>query len=221
MPRKGFGRRGFFALAASALTSACGTRGRAVSDNASAAGRAKAEALPKDSLVVNELQLDYSIILGTGTTTSPVSEQFGFHNGDRFRLRFRPGFEAHVYLLNRGARQKGYSFLFPRDEVSNDNPVPAHGVIEVPGSDRNWLQMDRVSGTEQIVLIASPSPLVEFNVPAKLIDRDEFEERIGRVERDYRPTSSRRVENGGWISLFASRGPKTALVVRLPLDHRS
>src|SRR5262249_53021837 len=129
--------------------------------------------------------------------------------------------EAHVYMLNRGARDKDYTFLYPHKAIQQENPVPAKGIIEIPGAGADWLMMDKIAGTENIVLIASPSPLVEFNVPAASIERDEFEERLGRVERDYRPVSSRRVENQGWVSLLASRGPKTAVVVRLPLDHRS
>ena len=215
----GFNRRGLFTLAAFGWTAACKMAGK-VSDS-KVQDKDKPQEAPKDGVVVNELQLDYSIVLGDDDSSRSVNEQFTFRNGDRFRFRLRPGFEAHVYLLSRGARQKEYTFLYPHKDIKQENPVPAKGIIESPGPETDWLTMDKVSGTEQLVLIASPSPLVEFNVPAKSIERDEFEERLGRVERDYRPASSRRLENGGWVSLLASRGPKTAMVVRLPLDHRA
>ena len=215
----GFNRRGWFTLAAFGWTAACKMAGK-VSDS-KVQDKDKPQGAPKDGVVVNELQLDYSIVLGDDDSSRSVNEQFTFRNGDRFRFRLRPGFEAHVYLLSRGARQKEYMFLYPHKDIKQENPVPAKGVIEIPGPGTGWLTMDKVSGTEQLVLIASPSPLVEFNVPAKSIEREEFEERLSRVERDYRPASSRRLENGGWVSLLASRGPRTAMVVRLPLDHRS
>jgi Domain of unknown function (DUF4384) len=220
MTLAGINRRSLLTFGALGLAVGCKP-----SDTVSGSGKdpdkTKDKSAPRDGVVVNELQLDYSIVLANGETGMPVNEQFAFRNGDRFKFRVRPAFEAHVYILNRGPRQKEYSFLYPHKAIKQENPVPAKSTVEIPGSSADWLQMDKTSGTEQIVLIASPSALVEFNVPATSIERDEFEERLGRVERDYRPASSRRLEDGGWVSLLASRGAKTAMVVRLPLDHRA
>jgi len=222
MAPTGYARRNWLTLAAVSLMAACKKTETAseVKPPSKEKEKEKSQEIPRDAIVVNELQLDYSIVLSVDDASRSVNEQFAFRNGDRFRFRLRPGFEAHIYLLSRGARQKQYTFLYPHKDIKQENPVPPKEIIEIPGSGTDWLMMDKVSGTEQLVLIASPSPLVEFNVPAVSIERDEFEERLGRVERDYRPTSSRRLETGGWVSILASRGPKTAMVVRLPLDHR-
>jgi hypothetical protein len=184
---------------------------------------------PKDNLtsgapnertdIASELQLDYTILLDSEGGAKRVSEKYRFHGGDRFRIQLRPAFAAHVYILNRGPQQAAYSFLFPSPGIATENPLPANTPITLPGADK-WYTLDNRRGVEGLVLIASPVPLVEFNTPEVTIPRDECEERIGLVERDYRPNSSRRFEDKDWTKLFAARGDKTAIVLRLPLDHR-
>jgi hypothetical protein len=80
--------------------------------------------------------------------------------------------------------------------------------------------LDNRPGIENVVLIASAMPLVEFNTPEQTIPRDECEDRIALLERDFRPSSSRRFEDKDWTKLFAAKGERTAILLRLPLDHR-
>jgi len=166
-----------------------------------------------------ELQLDYTILLSDGGAAKRIDEKYHFHGGDRFRVRLRPAFDAHVYILNRGPRQDSYLFLYPSPKIAAENPLPANKLATFPSADE-WFTLDENPGIENVVLIASPTPLVEFNTPERTIPRDECEDRIALVERDYRPTSSRRFEDREWTKLFAARGAKTAIVLRLPLDHR-
>ena len=166
-----------------------------------------------------ELRLDYAIILDSNGTTKRVSDKNHFESGDRFRIDVKPSFPAHLYLLNRGPRQANYTFLYPNDKTAWDNPLQPDRIVSLPGG-QDWFQMDSKAGVESLTLLAAAFPLEEFNTPEKSIPRDEFEERLALVERDYRPASSRRFEDKDWVKLFAAREAKTVILLRLPLDHR-
>jgi len=166
-----------------------------------------------------ELQLDYRILLDDNGGARRVDEKYHFHGGDRFRIELRPAFNAHVYIVNRGPRQTSYSFLFPTRKITIENPLPENQAVTLPGGDA-WYTLDNRPGIENVVLTASTMPLVEFNTPEQTIPRDECEDRIALLERDYRPSSSRRFEDRDWTKLFAAKGEKTAILLRLPLDHR-
>jgi hypothetical protein len=166
-----------------------------------------------------ELQLDYRILLDDNGEARRVTEKYHFHGGDRFRIELRPAFNVHVYIVNRGPRQANYTFLFPTRKISLENPLPENQAVTLPGGNE-WYVLDSRPGIENVVLIASAMPLVEFNTPEQTIPRDECEDRIALLERDYRPSSSRRFEDKDWTKLFAAKGERTAVLLRLPLDHR-
>jgi Domain of unknown function (DUF4384) len=208
----GFAAAFVFLAGAVLLLTACNRRQQA------AVSAASKDAPPEELSSAPELQLDYSILLEDGGRERRIGEKFHFHSGDRFRIALRPAFAAHVYLLNRGPLKNEYTFLYPEPKEFG-NPLTPNRAITLPSS-TEWYQLDGKPGVENVVLIASASPVVEFNTPERSIARDEFDDRIALVERDDRPSSSRRYEDGDWVKMFAASGDKTVMVLRLPLDHR-
>jgi hypothetical protein len=174
---------------------------------------------PREALDASELRLDYAIYLEDGGSAKPIDEKHHFRSGEQFRIELRPAFPAHIYLLNRGPRQERYSRLFPVSGKPLENPLEPNRAVMLPGNNE-WYTLDNRPGVENVVLIAAAFPLVEFNTPEQSIPRDECEDRIALLERDYRPSSSRRFEDKGKVKLFAAREAKTVIVLRLPLDHR-
>ena len=167
-----------------------------------------------------ESEIDYGIELDDSGNTLRVKEDRAFHSGDRFRFLFRPGFDAYVYLFNRGPGQTSYQALFPNPRIPVRNPIPSGKSVTVPDADAGWLRMDQRKGEENLVLIASVAVLDEMQPTDGAIGRDEFESRLAQVERRCRPTSSRRFEDKDWVKLFAAREKgDLAIVQRLPLLH--
>jgi hypothetical protein len=205
-------RRGSIAILAVVLLVGCSRVKESDKRDSSPAPRERSDAAA-------ELQLDYRILLDDNGEAKRVTEKYHFHGGDRFRIELRPAFSADVYMVNRGPRQANYSFLFPTRKISLENPLPEKQAVTLPGGSE-WYVLDNRPGIENVVLIASTMPLVEFNTPEQTIPRDECEDRIALLERDYRPASSRRFEDRDWTKLFAAKGERTAILLRLPLDHR-
>ncbi len=202
-----------------AVTTGCTTPGSSKQPD-SGKGGGKDGGRPGEGLDMSgELELDYAILLDDDGAERRIDEKRRLRDNDRFRVQLKPGFAAHVYLLNRGTVQPHYTFLYPNPKISRENPLEAGRAVTLPGGSE-WFTLDKASGVENLVLIASPVALVEFNTPERTIPRDECEARLALVERDYRPKSSRRFEDRDWVKLFAARGAKTAFVLRLPLDHR-
>jgi hypothetical protein len=167
-----------------------------------------------------EKQIDYCFELENAGNPVRVKESRQFHSGERFRFRVRSGFESHLYLLNRGPGENFWTVLFPSPKIEIKNPIPAGKVVTIPDQETGWLRIDQRAGNEQLVLIAATAPLQEFAVEGKQVSRDDFENRIDNIERLYRPTSSRRFEDDGWVKLFAA-GPSDplAIVLNMPLMH--
>jgi hypothetical protein len=169
----------------------------------------------------DEAEIAYAIEMGNGAgRPMQVSETRELHTGDRFRFRFQPRFEAYVYLFDRGPGQESYRKLFPDPQILVNNPIAVGKPVVVPDSPTGWLRMDEHDGDENLVLIASTAPLWEIEESPVVADRDDFEARLARVERHYRPSSFRRFEDGGWVKLFGAREKRDlAIVLRLPLLH--
>jgi len=167
-----------------------------------------------------ESEIAYAIELDDSGNPIRVKEDRAFHSGDRFRFILRPGFDAYVYLFNRGPGQTEFQKLYPSPRIPQHNPIPAGKEVVVPDPDTGWLRMDKSKGEENLVLIASVAALDEMQAPDSTIGRDEFESRLAKVERRYRPSSSRRFEDKDWVKLFAAREKgDLAIVQRLPLLH--
>jgi hypothetical protein len=139
-----------------------------------------------------------------------------FRSGERFRLRFRPGFKAYIYVANRGSHQDSYHLLFPASEADH-NPLDKGTATSLPASPA-WLKLDQSPGDEYLTLIASTMPLEEFE-KATEIPREKFDSELTDIERQYQPTSSRRFQDGDWTKYFGARDGDLVLVAKLALQH--
>jgi len=173
---------------------------------------------PKAAVYVPELQLDYAVLLNEGSTPKRITDKYHFKSGDKFRFEFRSAFAAYVYLLDRGARDKEYSFLYPNKRISQGNPLTINQVVTLPGG-QEWYTLDNQPGIENMVLLAAAKPLPDFENSDRPIPRDEFEEKVAILERDHRPASSRRFEDRDWVRLFATQEDSPVIILRLPIDH--
>ena len=149
-----------------------------------------------------------------------VTEDFPFRSGDGFRFVLESGFPAHVYLFNRGAGDRTYTRLFPRNAAEDRRGVPPGREIRAPSGD-GWYRMDTETGTEQLVLVVTTAPLGDLGMDMDP-DRDAnaFEQRLEELERAYRPLRFGREQADDDVELVVDRGVgDTALVVRIPLRH--
>ena len=200
----------------------CGREGAPEKSAAPAASTATSTneappALDKSS----ESELAYAIELQVTGNPVQVREDRKFRSGDLFRFVFRPEFDAYVYMVARGPSQANYTVLYPGERTTARNPIPAGEKVTVPNPDLGWLHMDNEKGDENLILIASTSPLAEFAGMGTTVEREDFESRLAEVERQHRPASYRRFEDGEWVKLFAARGKESlAIVLRIPLLHQ-
>ena len=166
----------------------------------------------------SEREMSYLIEREDHGKAVPVSEDFAFKSGDRFRLRFRPGFKAYIYVANRGANEANYKILFPLPDDHSRNPLAKGQEVALPG-DSEWMRFDESPGNEYFVLIASTAALPDIEKAGEEIPRDTFEAHLAKIERIYRPDSSRYFRDANWTKLFAARDGELAIVVRLALAH--
>lgn len=172
---------------------------------------------PAESAIAYAIQIQGS----NEAATDPafVGEDRKFASGDRLRFVFRPEFDAHLYLVNRGPRQSVYQVLFPSERIALHNPIPSGQKLSIPDAS-GWLRLDAEPGDENLILVASTAAIPEFDGLGPTVDRDDYESRLAQVERRSRPRSSRRFEDGDWVKLFAARGKENlAIVLRIPLLH--
>lgn len=167
----------------------------------------------------SERELSYLLEREDQGKATPVSEDFNFRSGDRFRIRLSPDFPAYVYVANRGAGQSTYQILFPRASDNVRNPLSKGTSVALPG-DTEWFRFDESPGNEYFVLIASTVPLPDIEKAGAQIPRDTFESQLAAIERSYRPDSSRRFQDHNWTKFFAARNGALAIVVRLALQHQ-
>lgn len=161
----------------------------------------------------------YAIELQRPGAPQLVKEDHSFRSGDGFRVRLKPGFSAYVYVLNRGNRENRYKLLFPSSMVRARNPIASGAEAVIPDDPQKWMRMDQVAGEENFILVASMVPLPDMEDPQRL-GVDQVDQTLAGIEREYRPQSSRRFEDGDWVKVLAADGGKDiALVLRIPLRH--
>ena len=168
----------------------------------------------------SEITMAYAIELGEEGGTRKVGEDFRFRSGDRFRLLFRPGFSAYLYIFNQGRGEERYTVLFPNPHDELINPIRANSEVAIPGQEDVWMRLDEQSGDEELIVVASTIALPSLEFRADEVDGEEFEKNLAQVERQFKPESSRRLEDENWVKLFAGGSQKEmAVVVRLFLRH--
>lgn len=168
---------------------------------------------------VGEKEFAYAMELQEPNGSRRVREDHTFRSRDGFRIWFKAGFPAHVYLLNRGQRESRFRLLFPSPAVSLRNPLRSGEEVVIPNDPKTWMRMDRNSGEENFVIVAATIALVELE-KSRGMGRDEVEGILADIQRRYGTQTSRRFEDGDWVKIFAADGGKEmALVLRIPLKH--
>ncbi|HKY33492.1 MAG TPA: serine/threonine-protein kinase [Candidatus Polarisedimenticolia bacterium] len=84
--------------------------------------------------------------------------------GDNLSLEFSASAPVHVYVINEDEQGRAYA-LFPLPGLDLQNPLPAGSRHRLPGSrggsEVSWT-VDSEGGREQLLVLASPGRLVEF-----------------------------------------------------------
>ncbi len=96
--------------------------------------------------------------------------------GDQYQIMVKPKQKCHLYVINRDQKGAVYA-LFPRQEISTENPLQPNQEYYFPGSG-NMFRFDNVIGLESFYFVASLSPLknIEFLI-------DKIEELGGETEQ--------------------------------------
>jgi hypothetical protein len=148
-----------------------------------------------------------------------VQDSFHFHSGEHLRLQWRADFAAYLYLFNRGPKANSYQRLYPSSSeasfvgASPDNPV------RIPkGADS--FRLDTDPGDEQLILVASPKPIRNFDEHAEKWTVEAFDRELISLERTRRARSMRLFEDGNWHKVIAaSPREDVAIISRVPLYH--
>jgi hypothetical protein len=95
--------------------------------------------------------------------------------GDRLTLSFRSSRSVHLYVINEDEAGNAYA-LFPLPDLATSNPLSAGALHELPGRERDgtrtrsW-QVTSAGGREHLLLLASPTRLVEFEAEMSALAR--------------------------------------------------
>lgn len=93
-----------------------------------------------------------------GSPPRPLEDGMTLRSGDHYRLFFEPRQAAYVYAYQVDSAGTVVP-LFPNPDFSAlANPVPAGRKVWLP-SEETWWSLDEMTGTEELVLIASKLPL--------------------------------------------------------------
>ena len=167
---------------------------------------------------MSEVTFRYGLELEDRDGLRFVQEDFAFRSGDRFRFVIQSESSVYAYLFNRGSGERSYTQLYPR-ELGRARLLPGDREITVPPD--TWYRLDTEAGTEQMVLVVATEPVDEltFNDEREL-ETAVFEQRLGELERGYRPERFRRRAVDDQVELVAE-GPEDGfvMVVRIPLEH--
>ena len=146
-----------------------------------------------------------------------VDEDFEFRSGDRFRFVVGTESVLYAYLFNRGSGEGSYTQLYP--ETERADALPTDREVTVPQD--GWYRMDAVAGLERMVLVVATEPVDELEfLDERALRADAFDERLGDLERTYRPERFRRRRVDGRVELVAEGLEDIMLVaVRVPLEH--
>ena len=169
---------------------------------------------------MNVVALRYGLELEDRDGPRFVQEDFAFRSGDRFRFVVESESSVYAYLFNRGEDERSYSQLYPR-ERGRARPLPDGDAVTIPRD--GWYRMDDEAGVERLVLVVAAEPVDELDfVDEEDLRAPVFEERIGELERTYRPERFRRRRVDDQVELVAEGVEGTmVVVVRIPLRHEA
>ena len=160
----------------------------------------------------------YGLELEDRDGTRFVQEDFAFRSGDRFRFVIESESSVYAYLFNRGTGERSYTQLYPL-ELGRARALPSGREVTIPPD--SWYRLDAEAGVEQMVLVVAPELVDELDLGDEGdLGAAAFDERLGDMERTYRPERFRRRVVDDRVELVAE-GPEGAMVmvVRISLEH--
>jgi hypothetical protein len=104
---------------------------------------------------------------GGEPVSAPVHEGTVLHTGDGLKVVAEVNRDAFVYILSRDATGKA-QVVFPHARIDAQSRVAAGRSLEVPAPDK-WWELDEVTGTEEVFILASLEPLVDVQEIAERI----------------------------------------------------
>ncbi|MBN2498862.1 MAG: DUF4384 domain-containing protein [Deltaproteobacteria bacterium] len=142
-------------------------------------------------------------------------------SGDGLRVLIEVEREAYVYLVYRdaaGAQQ----LLFPGSGLGQDNRLDAGKLLSIP-AEGQWLELDRRTGTETLIVLASREPIEEpvsaclDLAPGELLQDEATRgavRRKSRTDPERRKAGTRRDERKRWRRRKLKQPMRIAGVVR-------
>lgn len=174
--------------------------------------------LPSPPPDLHEITLAFTLeMLGEHDSVSLVAPDRVFRSGERFRVVLKPDFNAYVYLFNQNPEDARVQILYP---VAPKTAVVQPGSETRAPGDEGWFRMDRKSGSEVLILVASPNPLPELKPVNGTLDRRVFESWLAKTEEEAKPKSQRIYQTATWSNLMADASQTPLVFVhRIPLKH--
>jgi hypothetical protein len=165
-----------------------------------------------------EITLSYAFEMGgDDRIVSMVASNRVFRSGDRFRVVLKSDFHAWVYLFNQNPDDSEVQVLFPFGNRTAE--ISANNETRAPGTE-GWFRMDRKTGNEVLILVASPAPVSGLHPSGGRVQRRDFDSWLARTEEVAKPQSQRLFENAPWTSLMADASQTPLVFVqRVPLKH--
>lgn len=114
-------------------------------------------------LAAKQLSIMYALEVKPKDATEFHVHQSGdpLTSGDEFRLRIKTSKTAYVYLLLLSS-QAETSQLFPMKEINLSNPIEPGRETLLPDTATGTFELDKVTGTEHLQILASTTPLTDI-----------------------------------------------------------
>ncbi|MBU0568369.1 OmpA family protein [bacterium] len=92
-------------------------------------------------------------------------------SGDIYSVSFMPHEDCHVYVCQyQSDSPENWQQLFPKENYTKEtNPVKANKFYRIPDIGEGWLELDKNTGEEKIVVIAHEAPLTKEQIELVLM----------------------------------------------------
>lgn len=112
------------------------------------------------------------------------SEDFEFHEGDRFRIRLQANASGYLYVVARDG-QGSFRMLFPDSGGADaSSRIQRFETRTIP--EKDWFAFDANAGQERLYVFLSPKPLKEFeklmSAPAKPVKNADLQKLVDRAD---------------------------------------
>jgi len=116
----------------------------------------------RPDLAKSRLEISYYVKAQAAGASQAVVHQSGqpLRSGDRIAFVVSPSHDAHVYLLLFSSQGEA-SQIFPMPEIGLTNPIPGGSQVTIPPT--GSFELDDVTGTETLHLIAAKQPLADID----------------------------------------------------------